>query len=284
MSFNISGENSQIQQQNSHHTQYINHTRRTSNTSCSQVLEYELQKQNSLEPQQQAPKIVENHVENNIDRDMHKLAFQGHAHEIRPQKQVKTYDSVIDENSDHVAAADTEQKSEDPSSLHHNMKLDDSETPTNTNSNTYELIAKNQLGSEKSNNSEFNNDPEEQNISKKTIKDTHPTKPIKPEDDDSISRIPNSRYNIRSSDMNGILIEWVFDCCEQVFHTGETLDTVIARNIKQRLDEKFGPAWQVIVGKNYGSSTSHQLGTFLYFYINNYAILIWKTFTKKNES
>jgi dynein light chain LC8-type len=55
------------------------------------------------------------------------------------------------------------------------------------------------------------------------------------------------------------------------------LEKDIAGQIKKELDSLHGHTWHVIVGKNFGSYVTHELGFFLYFYIGPYAFLVFKT-------
>lgn len=111
--------------------------------------------------------------------------------------------------------------------------------------------------------------------------------------DHNNSIVENSKYKVRSIDMTKKLMEWIFLRVEQAFENFEqrntpnnplVLDTEIAKFVKKKLDEKFGQAWHVIVGKSYGSSTSHQSGSFIYFYMKGYAFLIWKTTQSNNRN
>ncbi|KAM0750726.1 hypothetical protein T439DRAFT_325782 [Meredithblackwellia eburnea MCA 4105] len=50
----------------------------------------------------------------------------------------------------------------------------------------------------------------------------------------------------------------------------------IAAHIKKKFDEKFGATWHAVVGKNFGSYCTHETGHFIYFYMGNIAILLFK--------
>ncbi|ODQ62051.1 hypothetical protein WICANDRAFT_60120 [Wickerhamomyces anomalus NRRL Y-366-8] len=56
-----------------------------------------------------------------------------------------------------------------------------------------------------------------------------------------------------------------------------TVEKDIATFLKKELDEKYGHTWHVIVGKNFGSYVTHEMGYFTYFYIGPLAFLIFKT-------
>ncbi|CAA7265114.1 unnamed protein product [Cyclocybe aegerita] len=51
----------------------------------------------------------------------------------------------------------------------------------------------------------------------------------------------------------------------------------IAAQIKKEFDRRHGPTWHVVVGKNFGSYVTHETKHFIYFYVGNLAILIWKS-------
>lgn len=51
----------------------------------------------------------------------------------------------------------------------------------------------------------------------------------------------------------------------------------IAKNIKKTLDEKHNHAWQCIMGRHFGSYVSHQPETFAFFYIEDFAFMIFQT-------
>ena len=54
------------------------------------------------------------------------------------------------------------------------------------------------------------------------------------------------------------------------------VDKDIAAYIKKELDLKFFPKWHCIVGQNFGSYVSHETGSFVYFYLGDFAILLFK--------
>lgn len=50
----------------------------------------------------------------------------------------------------------------------------------------------------------------------------------------------------------------------------------IAKHLKSTFDTRYGPTWQCIVGRNYGSYVTHETQNFIYFYIDKLAILLYK--------
>ncbi|KAI8023744.1 Dynein light chain 1, cytoplasmic [Camellia lanceoleosa] len=70
----------------------------------------------------------------------------------------------------------------------------------------------------------------------------------------------------------------------QAFRCARTYDSLekfsskhIAYNLKKELDEVYGPAWHCIVGSSFGSYVTHSTGYFLYFSMEKFHILIFKT-------
>eukprot|EP00928_Gymnodinium_smaydae_P061356 TRINITY_DN45451_c0_g1_i1.p1 TRINITY_DN45451_c0_g1~~TRINITY_DN45451_c0_g1_i1.p1 ORF type:complete len:110 (+),score=36.86 TRINITY_DN45451_c0_g1_i1:195-524(+) len=50
----------------------------------------------------------------------------------------------------------------------------------------------------------------------------------------------------------------------------------IAEKIKKHFDEKWGPHWHVTAGKNFGCHAVHIKQRFVYFYIGQFAFLIYQ--------
>lgn len=51
----------------------------------------------------------------------------------------------------------------------------------------------------------------------------------------------------------------------------------IAAYIKKEFDKKFSPTWHCIVGRNFGSYVTHETKHFIYFYLGQVAILLFKS-------
>ncbi|PMD61597.1 uncharacterized protein K444DRAFT_374198 [Hyaloscypha bicolor E] len=56
-----------------------------------------------------------------------------------------------------------------------------------------------------------------------------------------------------------------------------SIEKDIAMHIKKTFDERKGPTWHCIVGRNFGSFVTHETKHFIYFYLGHYAILLFKT-------
>lgn len=51
----------------------------------------------------------------------------------------------------------------------------------------------------------------------------------------------------------------------------------ISSHIKKEMDNNHGHTWHCIVGKKFGSYVTHEVGGFIYFYIDDLAVLLFKT-------
>lgn len=51
----------------------------------------------------------------------------------------------------------------------------------------------------------------------------------------------------------------------------------IAAYIKKEFDKKYNPTWHCIVGRNFGSYVTHETRHFIYFYLGQVAILLFKS-------
>ena len=47
--------------------------------------------------------------------------------------------------------------------------------------------------------------------------------------------------------------------------------------IKKEFDKKYNPTWHCIVGRNIGSYVTHETKHFIYFYLGQVAILLFKS-------
>ncbi|KAJ1916745.1 Dynein light chain Tctex-type [Mycoemilia scoparia] len=56
-----------------------------------------------------------------------------------------------------------------------------------------------------------------------------------------------------------------------------TIEKDIAANIKRECDRKFGATWHVIVGRNFGSYVTHETKHFLFLYVDQTAVMIFKS-------
>ncbi|KAJ8532374.1 hypothetical protein K7X08_012297 [Anisodus acutangulus] len=53
--------------------------------------------------------------------------------------------------------------------------------------------------------------------------------------------------------------------------------TFLARSLKKEFDSMYGPAWHCVVGKSFGSFVTHSPGGFVYFSLESFSFLLFKT-------
>ena len=56
-----------------------------------------------------------------------------------------------------------------------------------------------------------------------------------------------------------------------------SIEKDIAAHIKKEMDKKHNPTWHCIVGRNFGSYVTHETRHFIYFYLGQVAILLFKS-------
>ncbi|CAG9329923.1 unnamed protein product [Blepharisma stoltei] len=86
----------------------------------------------------------------------------------------------------------------------------------------------------------------------------------------------DQRFIIKSVDMPEEIankaIQTAFDAKEKFTNHNQ-----IAAYIKRQFDSEFQPAWHCIVGRGFGSFVTHDTGNLVYFFLEEFAILLWKS-------
>ena len=81
---------------------------------------------------------------------------------------------------------------------------------------------------------------------------------------------------IKSADMTDDMQQDAIETVVQAIQT-ETVHKDIAAYLKKEFDKKYGPTWHCIAGKNYGSYVTHESQHFMYFFLDDLAILLFKS-------
>merc|ERR1712098_322134 len=81
---------------------------------------------------------------------------------------------------------------------------------------------------------------------------------------------------IKSADMTDDMQQEAIDVAQEAMNKF-TVEKDIAMHIKKTFDERKGPTWHCIVGRNFGSFVTHETKHFIYFYLGHCAILLFKT-------
>ncbi|KAL8271804.1 hypothetical protein Esti_004276 [Eimeria stiedai] len=83
------------------------------------------------------------------------------------------------------------------------------------------------------------------------------------------------KFVIRNADMPDDLQQDAVDCANQALER-YNIEKDIAAYIKKEFDRKHNPTWQCVVGRNFGSYVTHETHNFIYFYIGQMAVLLFK--------
>eukprot|EP00413_Alexandrium_margalefii_P015305 CAMPEP_0204531724 /NCGR_PEP_ID=MMETSP0661-20131031/11325_1 /ASSEMBLY_ACC=CAM_ASM_000606 /TAXON_ID=109239 /ORGANISM="Alexandrium margalefi, Strain AMGDE01CS-322" /LENGTH=144 /DNA_ID=CAMNT_0051537897 /DNA_START=57 /DNA_END=489 /DNA_ORIENTATION=+ len=81
---------------------------------------------------------------------------------------------------------------------------------------------------------------------------------------------------IKNADMAEDMQQDAIDCATQALEK-YNIEKDIAAFIKKEFDKKYNPTWHAIVGRNFGSYVTHETKHFIYFYLGQVAILLFKS-------
>ncbi|KAE9556019.1 hypothetical protein FO519_000765 [Halicephalobus sp. NKZ332] len=81
---------------------------------------------------------------------------------------------------------------------------------------------------------------------------------------------------VKSTDMPEQLQAEVFKVANDALQQFK-IEKDVAVYIKESFDKAHGSSWHCIVGRNFGSFVSHETNSFIYFYLNHVAIMLYKT-------
>ena len=79
-----------------------------------------------------------------------------------------------------------------------------------------------------------------------------------------------------NADMTKEMIEEARDHALKAFEA-ETHEKAIASHIKREFERKHKGIWHCIVGKNFGSYVTHETKAYIYLYVGQMAVLLWKS-------
>ena len=81
---------------------------------------------------------------------------------------------------------------------------------------------------------------------------------------------------IKNADMNEEMQQNAIDVANQALDR-HNIERDIAAYIKKEFDKKFSPTWHCIVGRSFGSYITHESKHFIYFYVGQLAVLLFKS-------
>ncbi|XP_006861915.1 PREDICTED: dynein light chain 1, cytoplasmic-like [Chrysochloris asiatica] len=81
---------------------------------------------------------------------------------------------------------------------------------------------------------------------------------------------------IKNADMLKEMQHDSVECATQALENYNIEKEDITAHIKKEFDKKYNPTWHYIVEKNFGSYVTHETKHFIYFYLGQVAILLFK--------
>ncbi|KAK7861065.1 uncharacterized protein LOC112026495 [Quercus suber] len=84
------------------------------------------------------------------------------------------------------------------------------------------------------------------------------------------------RVIIKSADMLPEMQKEAVDTAISAFEK-HGVEKDVAEHIKKEFDKKHGSTWHCIVGRNFGSYVTHETNHFVYFYLDQKAVLLFKS-------
>uniref|UniRef100_A0A8C2KJH0 Dynein light chain n=1 Tax=Cyprinus carpio TaxID=7962 RepID=A0A8C2KJH0_CYPCA len=90
------------------------------------------------------------------------------------------------------------------------------------------------------------------------------------------SSMSDRKAVIKNADMSEEMQQDAVECATQALEK-YNIEKDIAAYIKKEFDKKYNPTWHCIVGRNFGSYVTHETKHFIYFYLGQVAILLFKS-------
>ncbi|XP_050373522.1 uncharacterized protein LOC126791156 [Argentina anserina] len=114
---------------------------------------------------------------------------------------------------------------------------------------------------------------------KRSVTGSVPT--TKPNSDDrkpspAVTTSTGKRVIIKSADMFQDMQKEAVEIAIGAFET-HSVEKDVAEHIKKEFDSRHGPTWHCIVGRNFGSYVTHETNHFVYFYLDQKAVLLFKS-------
>ncbi|XP_015573255.1 dynein light chain 2, cytoplasmic [Ricinus communis] len=103
------------------------------------------------------------------------------------------------------------------------------------------------------------------------------TKPISDDPKVSPATPPTAKkIIIKNADMKVDMQKEAVDIAIAAFEKNN-VEKDVAEHIKKEFDRRHGPTWHCIVGRNFGSYVTHETNHFVYFYLDQKAVLLFKS-------
>lgn len=86
----------------------------------------------------------------------------------------------------------------------------------------------------------------------------------------------DKRVVVKASDMAEDMIQDATEIAQEALKSNE-IEKDVAAHIKREFDKKHGTVWHCVVGRSFGSYVTHETKHFIYFYVGQLAVLLFKT-------
>ena len=90
------------------------------------------------------------------------------------------------------------------------------------------------------------------------------------------AKMTDRKAVIKNADMAEDMQQDAVDCATTALEK-YNIEKDIAAYIKKEFDKKYNPTWHCIIGRNFGSYVTHETKHFIYFYLGQVAILLFKS-------
>merc|ERR1712062_333826 len=98
----------------------------------------------------------------------------------------------------------------------------------------------------------------------------------KSKENNNYSKMSDRKAVIKNADMSEEMQQDAVDCATQALEK-YNIEKDIAAYIKKEFDKKYNPTWHCITGRNFGSYVTHETKHFIYFYLGQVAVLLFKS-------
>ena len=103
-----------------------------------------------------------------------------------------------------------------------------------------------------------------------------PRRPLQSASPCSLVTMCDRKAVIKNADMSEEMQQDSVECATQALEK-YNIEKDTAAHIKKEFDKKYNPTWHCIVGRNFGSYVTHETKHFIYFYLGQVAILLFKS-------
>uniref|UniRef100_A0A7E4VVB5 Dynein light chain n=1 Tax=Panagrellus redivivus TaxID=6233 RepID=A0A7E4VVB5_PANRE len=85
------------------------------------------------------------------------------------------------------------------------------------------------------------------------------------------------RVSVKIVDMENRKALYAQQICRELILSGRGNEKAVAAQLKRDFDDAFGGTWHCIVGASFGGNVTHRENHFLYFFVENFAVMLFKS-------